>query len=79
MESFAPSRHERAGRRSRNQGFALKGKSNGWTNTGAFTGIGQPKVVGVSPQVALASAKLNRDAAKAMKAFRRSLPKGVKV
>jgi hypothetical protein len=79
MKSFAPSRHERAGRRSRTQGEALKSKSNGWHDTGAFTGVGQPKVVGVSAEVALASSKMNRDAAKAMKAFRRSLPKGVKI
>ena len=46
---------------------------------GHFNGTPRPKVVGVSEQVALATRYMERDAARAMKAWRRTLPKGVRV
>jgi hypothetical protein len=78
MESFAPSRHERAGRRSRTQGVALKGKSNGWTNTGAFTGL-RPEGGSIHFTVEMRINQTKSDAAKAMRVWKRTLPKGVKI
>lgn len=46
---------------------------------GSFNGVPRPKVVGVSEQVALSTRYMQRDAAKALKAWRRTLPKGVRV
>jgi hypothetical protein len=46
---------------------------------GTFNGTPRPKVVGVSEQVALSTRIMERDAARAMKAWRRTLPKGVRV
>lgn len=69
----------RQDRRSRRQGFAPKGKSSDWHDTGVFSGNGRPKVVGVSEQVALSTRTMQRDAAKALRAWKRTLPKGVRV
>jgi len=46
---------------------------------GTFNGTPRPKVVGVSDQVAFATKRMEQDAAKAYKAWKRTLPKGVKV
>ena len=46
---------------------------------GQFNGTPRPKVVGVSDVVAYATKMQERDAAKAMKAWKRTLPKGVKI
>jgi hypothetical protein len=78
MRSNARSRNERAGRRSRRQGFALEAKSNGWTNTGAFTGL-RPVGGEIHFTVEQAINRTKSDAAKAMREWKRSLPKGVKI
>jgi len=46
---------------------------------GTFNGTPRPKVVGVSDQVALSTRHMERDAAKALRAWKRTLPKGVRV
>jgi len=46
---------------------------------GSFNGVPRPKVVGVSDQVALATRYMERDAAKALRAWKRTLPKGVRI
>lgn len=46
---------------------------------GTFNGTPRPKVVGVSEQVAFATSRMEREAAKAMKAWKRTLPKGVRI
>lgn len=46
---------------------------------GTFNSFSRPKVVGVSEQVALSTHIMQRDAAKALRAFKRTLPKGVKI
>jgi hypothetical protein len=46
---------------------------------GTFNGTPRPKVVGVSEQVALSTRIMQRDAAKALRAWKRTLPKGVRV
>jgi len=46
---------------------------------GQFNGTPRPKVVGVSDQVAMATRQMQKDAAKALRAWKRTLPKGVRV
>ena len=46
---------------------------------GTFNGTPRPKVVGVSDQVAFATKTMERDAAKALWAWKRTLPKGVRI
>ena len=46
---------------------------------GCFNGVPRPKVVGVSEQVALSTRHMERDAAKALRAWKRTLPKGVRI
>ena len=46
---------------------------------GHFNGTPRPKVVGVSEQVAMSTRRMEQDAAKALRAWKRTLPKGVKV
>jgi hypothetical protein len=78
MESFAPSRNERGDRRSRSQKVVTRTESE-WENTGAFTGIGRPKVVGVSEQVALSNRRMAQAARRAERQWLKTLPKGVKI
>ena len=78
MRSNAPSRNERGERRSRTQGAVTRTESE-WENTGAFTGIGRPKVVGVSEQVALSTRRMASAARRAERQWLKSLPKGTKI
>lgn len=78
MRSTAPSRDERGDRRSRKANPILRTESE-WSNTGAFTGIGRPKVVGVSEVVALSNRRMASAARRAEKAWLKTLPKGVTV
>jgi hypothetical protein len=78
VESFAPSRNERS-QQVRGKERPYSRRESEWENTGAFTGTGRPKVVGVSEQVALSSRRMNAAARRAERQWLRTLPKGVKI
>jgi len=78
VESFAPSRNERKQQHTRSMPRVTRTESE-WSNTGAFTGTGRPKVVGVSEQVALSTRRMNAAARRAEKAWLRTLPKGTRI
>jgi len=68
MESFAPSRNERKQQHTRSMPRVTRTESE-WANTGAFSGMGRPKVVGVSDVVAQATRKNAAAARRAEKKF----------
>ena len=74
MESFAPSRNERKQQHTRSMPRVTRTESE-WSNTGAFTGMGRPKVVGVSDVVAQKTRQNAAAARRAEKAFMASLRK----
>jgi hypothetical protein len=78
MQSNAPSRNERRQQHTRSMPRATRTESE-WSQTGAFTGVGRPKVVGVSEVVALSNRRLASSARRAERAWLRTLPKGVRV
>jgi hypothetical protein len=78
MRASAPSRNERA-MQVRGKERVLPRTKSEWSTTGAFTGIGRPKVVGVSEVVALSNRRMAAAARRAERSWLKSLPKGVKI
>ena len=70
-------RNERTARRSRTQGGAVRTVSD-WTDTAVFTGK-TVSDIGVSDEVRYATTVNRRKAAQAMRVWKRTLPKGVKI
>ena len=70
-------RNERSGRRSRTQGEATRTKSD-WHDTGAFTGL-RPVGGTIHFTVEQRINQTKSDAAKAMRVWKRTLPKGVRI
>jgi len=66
-------------RRSRSQGFSPERAERAWENTGVFSGVSAPKLVGVSDTVRISNRDLARRANREMRRWQRTLPKGVKV
>jgi hypothetical protein len=72
MRTTTPSRDERGERRSRTQPVVVRTESE-WANTGTFTGVGRPKVVGISEHVALVTRRNAAAARRAEKTWMREL------
>lgn len=70
-------RNERGDSRTNRQPRVTRTESE-WDNTGRFTGISNPDT-GRSDEVRIANRDLARRASREMKAWKRSLPKGVKI
>lgn len=72
-------RNERGDRRSGSQGYAPLRTESEWDHLGLWGPYRQPRLVGVSDTVRVANNDLARRASREMKAWKRSLPKGVKI
>jgi hypothetical protein len=61
------------------RGVSPASRRESYENTGTFGAFRQPRLVGVSDAVRVSTRHLVRDAKRAERAWKRSLPKGVKV
>jgi hypothetical protein len=71
-------RYESAGRVGRRSAFSYEKAASEYTDTGVFH-TPRPALVGVSDEVRIANRNLARRASREMAAWKRTLPKGVKV